>query len=386
MIAPLFPFNPSMTIHTEELDNLGRQGPKHGIHISKEEAQRIFTRHLNATVLEYKVSPKGYNNRLYWVTTDKGKFVLKAGGRYWKRAKTETEIAAIVLVSKHTAVPVPRIRGWCSDTSICRVEYVITDEVRGSALSDVWPSMSMDEKKHVLQQLAEYLGEIKAKVTADLLSQQRIGNFLITNTGSGDTSTNIDIVIDKTIDGVDGGCTAGHYFAAMLDMQLDAFQQDKVYDGMRHLLPRIQTFTSQSAKLHAMDSAPVFIHGDISLANILVDKTGPIYHITAILDWEWAGFFPVQEEFGPIADMLDSDPPDLLQHLYRCLEMARYPTGTPNTIPTYGRLSKANLIRDAIAPWWLRHRPESKAEETKMLVEKCAKELDSLLLESEQWH
>ncbi|OZJ04922.1 hypothetical protein BZG36_02659 [Bifiguratus adelaidae] len=375
-----------MAIDTEELDQLDRQGPKHGIHISEKEAQRIFTRHLNTAVLEYKVSPKGYNNRLYSVTTDKSKFVLKAGGRYWKRAKTDTEVAAISLVSKHTAVPVPHIRGWCSDASISGVEYIITDEVGGTTLSEVWPFMSMDEKKHVLQELAEHLGEIKASVTADLLSQQRIGNFLITNTRSGDNSTNMDIAIDKTIDGVDGGSTAGDYFAAMLHMQLKAFHVDKVYDGMRHLYPRIQTFASQSAQLQSTDaSAPVFTHGDISLANILVEKSGSIYRITAILDWEWAGFFPVQEEFGPIANMLDNDPPELLEHLYTCIERARCPAATPNTIPNYGRLSKANLIRDAIAPWWLRDRLDSKAEETKTLVEKCAKELDGLLLEIEQW-
>ncbi|KAK3113138.1 hypothetical protein LTR53_009847, partial [Teratosphaeriaceae sp. CCFEE 6253] len=102
----------------------------------------------------------------------------------------------------------------------------------------------------------------------------------------------------------------------------------------------------------AKDIASVFTHNDLSPRNILVTQTG---QVTGVLDFEFAGFFPEEEEFTNLeVHNVDDWPTSTLKAMYAELKMLHVDT------PSHGRdkqsWDEAKLLAGVttnIAPWWL---------------------------------
>ncbi|KAJ3120739.1 hypothetical protein HK101_006886, partial [Irineochytrium annulatum] len=62
--------------------------------------------------------------------------------------------------------------------------------------------------------------------------------------------------------------------------------------------------------LGSVDGSPEFCHGDLSFRNILVMQQDKRWCVTSILDWEWAGFYPMCVE----VDAMDFLEADISQH------------------------------------------------------------------------
>lgn len=142
--------------------------------------------------------------------------------------RMKNEVAAIRYVQSHTNIPTPNIR--CAFEDHGRY-YIITDLVPGVRMAD----LPDDKKAPVIKELEGYIAQMHA------ITSKVMGGFLG------------DVILPYRVDRA---------------MPLD-----------------------RSLKLRQATS-PEFVlcHNDLSQHNIIVDET--FLKINAILDWEYAGFFP----------------------------------------------------------------------------------------------
>jgi len=144
--------------------------------------------------------------------------------------RVKNEVASINFIKEHTSIPVPNVRCAFEDNGRY---YIVTDIVPGVTMAE----LAEEQKATVMEELEGYIEQmhsLKSKVLGGVLG---------------------DVCIPfRLIDHVD----------------LFIF----------HNLPEAET------------AEYVFCHNDLSQHNILVDKE--TLKINAIIDWEYAGFFPLE--------------------------------------------------------------------------------------------
>jgi len=147
-------------------------------------------------------------------------------------ARLKNEVAAIKFVKQHTQIPVPNIRCAFEDNGRY---YVMTDVVPGIDMA----SLKDDEKPKVMKELEGYLEVMHG------MKSNSMGGF--------------------------AGVACLPYRLAMAVRE--AGMED---EAMKFHNPGTYEF--------------VLCHNDISQHNIIVDKE--THKINAIIDWEYAGFYP----------------------------------------------------------------------------------------------
>ncbi|KAB8356609.1 hypothetical protein FH972_024191 [Carpinus fangiana] len=147
--------------------------------------------------------------------------------------RIKNEAAALRYVAQHTNIPVPRLHCCFEDDEAV---YLITEYVEGVAMVE----LDEDKKEIVKQELRGHLETLQG------LRSDRVG-------------------------GAEGGPLVPPYRAH------------------KELLRDDWVFPLADTKEY------VFCHGDLSQHNVLVDPE--TLKITAIIDWEYAGFFPEYFEF-----------------------------------------------------------------------------------------
>ncbi|KAI0056446.1 kinase-like protein [Artomyces pyxidatus] len=178
--------------------------------------------------------------------------------------RLKNEAAAIEYVRTHTDIPVPTVRCAFQDRGCY---YVVTDMVPGICMAD----------------LPE---ENKATVTAEL--ERHIA----------------------VLHGITSTAMGGFLGAACLPMRV------------ARAVP-----LAELEKMRFLDALPhelVLCHGDLSQHNVIVDEK--TLKINAIIDWEYAGFYPKEfdaafyKRVGPSAaiDGEENDVPRLLEILEEC--------------------------------------------------------------------
>jgi len=94
-----------------------------------------------------------------------------------------------------------------------------------------------------------------------------------------------------------------------------------------------------------MNPPIVFFHGDFSLRNMLVEGTT----LTALLDWEWSGAFPVDNDWDDniLADLESSEDVAIFwEEVDKLKELL-----TPRKIPGYDIRKKLRSMIECLAPW-----------------------------------
>ncbi|KAL1916186.1 uncharacterized protein VTP21DRAFT_5803 [Calcarisporiella thermophila] len=403
------------TFAEDKADHLGRQGPKWGIHMSRASAEDLFAKYIRKEIAQFTDLNRGYNNRLYFViTTDSMEYVLKISGRYWNGVKTKNEIASLQLVTAFSSIPVPRVVVWSSDKSEYGVEYIVMEKMDGIPLGDIWEYLTLTQAKECIKQLAGIIVEMKTKISIELKQRrllEQIGNF-----GFEGGRDSLDMVrVGKTLDLLGPWISYKEYMRELLNQEIEIMQSDAIYVSLRELLPRIKSFialTLNKPELELVVNDYVFTHGDLNLSNILVNythhNTSDILHkvqvsevilkpisdstlnITSILDWEWCGSFPAQDEYLSSYDFLSSEHSSNLTsvelvELSECFYSALEEGGvaTPRTIPNYDILRDILEMKDAIAPWYLRDLDDPTSKSTQDMLVQCKKEIVNLL---EKYH
>jgi aminoglycoside phosphotransferase (APT) family kinase protein len=176
------------------------------------------------------------------------------------------EVEAIAFVNQYTSIPTPQIVEQGTDT--INGAYFKMNRVEGETLRSAWSRTDLAQQESIIRELQEYITQLRSLQQPD--------------------------------PGWIGSCSNG----AALDQRVnDGFpfgplSNERVFNDL--LLSRFETYASpDSVQLYRSQLSEnhniVFTHGDLSGDNILVD---PVYgRITAILDWETAGWMPEYWEY-----------------------------------------------------------------------------------------
>jgi len=159
-------------------------------------------------------------------------------------------------ITANTTIPIPRIHDIGVHNSGLR--SILMDYIDSHTLQDAWSDMIPSQKVFVAEQLHGYVLQLRElKPCADLSHGK---NHL--NIHSLDFNTNPERQIRLN---------------------------EQLFTKMAPFIPDIiQPYASRKRKDNL-----VFTHGDLAPRNILVDDQG---HVTAILDWEYAGWYPEWSE------------------------------------------------------------------------------------------
>ncbi|KAK0186534.1 kinase-like domain-containing protein [Armillaria mellea] len=176
------------------------------------------------------------------------------------RFDSRVEVASMRFIATNTSVPVPKI--WLQ-FRWRELHYVIMQRAPGQCLAEIWPDLQDEAKLIIVEQLAQYIREIRSI--------------------SPPTDTRICSVLGGPIRNFrmhDDGDTGPFRDEAQLNLQL------------RRQHP-VEDCAAIVAIAHAKSHPLVFTHGDLVPRNIMVQGT----EVTAILDWECAGWYPAHTEY-----------------------------------------------------------------------------------------
>ena len=169
-------------------------------------------------------------------------------------------------IKYYTNIPVPSVL----ETRISKCDgLLIMEFLPGKRLDRAWPSMSPEAKETTRIQLKMFFDELRA------LPQINAGWI--------------------------GSCTQGTVYDHRLNNGIPCGPFDSEYDFNSFLIEPVSKCPTPGIAEHyrqrlSNNHAITFTHADLCYTNILVDQdTG---HISGILDWEMAGWWPEYWEYS----------------------------------------------------------------------------------------
>ncbi|KAM0273512.1 hypothetical protein ACHAQH_008308 [Verticillium albo-atrum] len=172
------------------------------------------------------------------------------------------EVDNLGFIHSHTTIPVPKILNAYEKEGY---RYIVMEFLEGEKLDSAWPKLSVEDRESICSELHEYLCQMR-----DILAPQD----LIGSVSGG-----------PAVDRRSLGAVKGGPFACEDDFNKWQIEQ------LRDNTPLLNQ--DMYAAMHRTDHRIVFSHGDLGFHNIMV-RGG---HITAILDWEYAGWYPGHWDF-----------------------------------------------------------------------------------------
>lgn len=171
------------------------------------------------------------------------------------------EAAIMRYIAENTTIPVPKVYKVEKDDegSVTSIEM---EYMPGRTLDKVWPDMTEAQRLSVMEELRGYILQL------------------------------------RKLKGNDFG-TFGHRHAINYNHDLSKNWQFETKHFFNRILPTKfiddvpKSLGYFAAAMSRQDHEIVFAHGDLTPRNILVDDSG---RITAILDWEFAGWYPAHWE------------------------------------------------------------------------------------------
>ena len=295
---------------------------------------RVIVNHVypeqSVTSIRQLESGKSYNNRVYFIhveptqgdtakSTDPLGLVLKLAGHYFDHRKVENELGCLLLLKEYCPdLPVPKAIAWSANgQSIKTVDRRKIEAEEGKLFSDhawilesrlpgsVLTVADLDSKNGdgMLKQLAKLVTMWRTQVPESALW----GNLRIRG---GQTSQETKAVLTDLIPGrtfvVDASLLNNFYWPNTL-----SYYPTLAQDQLSRLKKEPQFSRNQQAygtewNAWASEELPqytlcrkgkcVLTHLDFSPRNILVSTDEGVPRVTGILDFEFTGFFPPEEE------------------------------------------------------------------------------------------
>jgi aminoglycoside phosphotransferase (APT) family kinase protein len=172
--------------------------------------------------------------------------------KYGPSAEIELEAENMRYIAANTTIPIPHIHDIGNHNS--GIKSIVMDYIDSHTLQDIWLSMLPSQKMFVAEQLRGYVLQLR-----DLPFPEPIGH---------------------QIDPVD---------IYSLDITRNPERQVRLTEQP---FTRMTTLNIHILQRHASGKRKeklAFTHGDLAPRNILVNDYG---QVTAVLDWEYAGWYP----------------------------------------------------------------------------------------------
>ena len=137
-------------------DMSGVDYPTTGIIVTEQQVQTILSQQEPPLLLKaLEPTELGYNNFVHFITTECGKrLVLKVGGKYWVRRKTEAEAAGIELVQLTCPdlITVPKVLASNPELGKDGIpwEWVLEERLDGQNLAQAWDQLLDSDKTESL--------------------------------------------------------------------------------------------------------------------------------------------------------------------------------------------------------------------------------------------
>ena len=347
--------------------------PTYGIHVSASQIKQILESALPHTLLiSSEPLPHGssYNNRLYTLAVfhshspeiSHEHFILKVTGRFWKRAKTLNEAMCLRLLSKHPTLPVPRLVAFSADaTSIPNVpfEWILMTKMPGSPIPE--KGLGLEDSQSIATDLANFLCGLRG-----ISGPGRIGNLLdVRPDGMAELGGLVDVPTAKRAP------YESHlqYQEAVFEAAINLLASEPIYEQNAPLVGVLDDFLKETLPhldcfgLREGESVNCLTHCDLSRRNILVQRPTPDspLRLSAVVDWEFSGFFSLYEEFltadSEIFDLSATATGKSALSVLLLEELAKLGISTPQTNPMkepWQLVQKLHILRENIAPWWVR--------------------------------
>ncbi|KAF3065934.1 hypothetical protein GL218_09211 [Daldinia childiae] len=99
----------------------------------------------------------GVYSKIYRVSYDGMRFILKVSLPVCPKSMTESEVATLRWIDENTRLPVPKVRHYDSSrNSPIGFEWILMDHIDGMPLSQCWESTTQGAKERIVKQIAEY--------------------------------------------------------------------------------------------------------------------------------------------------------------------------------------------------------------------------------------
>lgn len=170
----------------------------------------------------------------------------------------------MMFVRKMTSIPVPRVLNVFSREEQM---YLVMEYIDGTPLDAAWRSLTPEEKNNICSELKRYLRELRE------LKSPRPG----------------------AVEAIDGSACFDTRLRGLFGPfeSIDKFHTHFGHDYIRSNPERFPEYQANFQRIAGKQYRTVFTHADIGPYNILV-RNG---RIAAILDWEFAGWYPEYWEY-----------------------------------------------------------------------------------------
>ncbi|OQE17573.1 hypothetical protein PENSTE_c020G03124 [Penicillium steckii] len=180
--------------------------------------------------------------------------VVKSGSLRTQEAKT------LRFIAENTSIPVPKVHHVHYENE--KVVAIVMDYIPGKPLEEAWDNLDSHQKLSIANELHSYMKQLR-DLKGDYIGAIDRGQAIIGNIAS-----------------IEGG-------PFDTEQQFNEFILGDIVRAAPDLLKHY-------AKSALMDNHEiVFTHSDFAPRNILVDEG----RVTAIIDWEYAGWYPEHWEY-----------------------------------------------------------------------------------------
>ncbi|PUU82921.1 kinase-like domain-containing protein [Tuber borchii] len=310
--------------------------------------EALSRQHLGADNLSVEFLAGGAFNRVYLITVssntgmDQKSYVFRATLPVEPFYKTASEVATLQLLRQHTSLPVPEVFAYdCTTKNELGFEWTIMEKIPGVCLGEVWPDLSLEGKKIVVERLGQFSKELREKCRFNAIGSL----YQRTELSEGDLKVSVatdynDFVIGPIVNSFifagkrkplierDRGPYRSDraYLLALMKVELEdkklllkltfekraagiqkakheSLESDED-DDLAEDVPEIQETIQQLLEIlpsifpeDMQTEEFVLRHHDLNHSNVMVDHT--TLEITGIIDWECITTVPAWEDTYP---------------------------------------------------------------------------------------
>ncbi|UJR16738.1 hypothetical protein I4U23_003638 [Adineta vaga] len=269
-----------MTVHTHQIKDEQIKKVLHHANILNDDENFISLRIEN-----------GFCNPIYHIRISNGEqYILKVTNPLWKLLKTRNEAIVLDFLHTYTSIPVPKVISYSCTNDLIGYEYILMTYIQGIPLSDIYNSLSFEERKPYLLQLVKiYTDMINIDITS--VDVNKLGCFEKIASKNG----KFEAVLCPNVDSQLGPYENIYdYSCDYIQFRLPEMAKSKYSHYVSKFEAIIKLLREEQKKM-IFDERVVLTHTDIAPKNIIIDpKTQTIQ---ALIDWEWSSLMIVDQDF-----------------------------------------------------------------------------------------